>query len=99
MLTPLQVTNEMNSLRTKRIEILQGMQGTKIRQSYLLPYKSMVNDDESEINTTYLFMEFILYKFPVKMVYDQFVVCISYMTVSALHMPNLNLIESGFMQT
>uniref|UniRef100_A0A8C1HM20 Zinc finger protein 106 n=1 Tax=Cyprinus carpio carpio TaxID=630221 RepID=A0A8C1HM20_CYPCA len=27
-----QATNEMNSLRTKRIEILQGMQGTKIRK-------------------------------------------------------------------
>lgn len=60
----------MNSLRTKRIEILQGMQGTKIRTQ-----ESCNHIIESQINTTY---PFILYKLPVKVVYGQFVVCIKY---------------------
>uniref|UniRef100_A0A673KB74 Zinc finger protein 106-like n=1 Tax=Sinocyclocheilus rhinocerous TaxID=307959 RepID=A0A673KB74_9TELE len=43
-----QVTNEMNSLRTKRIEILQGMQGTKTRKQESCEFESKEKERNSE---------------------------------------------------
>uniref|UniRef100_A0A9J7YE27 Zinc finger protein 106a n=1 Tax=Cyprinus carpio carpio TaxID=630221 RepID=A0A9J7YE27_CYPCA len=43
-----QVTNEMNSLRTKRIEILQGMQGTKTRKKESCEFESKERERNSE---------------------------------------------------